>query len=161
MRKILFSGLVLVLIVLDQLSKFWIVAHIPLGEVRPFLPGIFSLTYLQNRGAAFSILQDQQWFFALVTFVVIGVSVYYANKMIKGSPWFLTGLLLIIAGGVGNFIDRVRLGYVVDMVHLDFMDFAIFNVADSYLTVGVIILMIALWKEEDGSNYKRGGNSSR
>ncbi|MDY4761394.1 signal peptidase II [Streptococcus thoraltensis] len=152
MRKILFSGLVLVLIFLDQLSKFWIVAHIPLGEVKPFLSGVFSLTYLQNRGAAFSILQDQKWFFTIVTFIVVGVAAHYANKMIKGSLWFLTGLLLIIAGGLGNFIDRVRLGYVVDMVHLDFMNFAIFNVADSYLTVGVIVLMIALWKEEDGSN---------
>ena len=55
-------------------------------------------------------------------------------------------LLLIISGGIGNFIDRLRLGYVVDMVHLDFMNFAIFNVADSYLTVGVVILFIALWK---------------
>lgn len=153
MRKILFSGLVLVLIALDQLSKLWIVNNIPLGEVKPFLPGIFSLTYLQNRGAAFSILQDQQWFFALVTCIVIGVAIYYAYKMIHGSLWFLTGLLLIIAGGLGNFIDRMRLGYVVDMVHLDFMDFAIFNVADSYLTIGVIVLMIALWKEEDGSNH--------
>lgn len=62
------------------------------------------------------------------------------------------GLELIIAGGVGNFIDRLRLGYVVDMIHLDFMDFAIFNLADSYLIVGVIVLMIAVWKEEDGSN---------
>lgn len=153
MRKILFSGLVLVLIALDQLSKLWIVNNIPLGEVKPFLPGIFSLTYLQNRGAAFSILQDQQWFFALVTCIVIGVAIYYAHKMIHGSLWFLTGLLLIIAGGLGNFIDRMRLGYVVDMVHLDFMDFAIFNVADSYLIIGVIVLMIALWKEEDGSNH--------
>lgn len=153
MRKILFSGLVLVLIALDQLSKLWIVNNISLGEVKPFLPGIFSLTYLQNRGAAFSILQNQQWFFALVTCIVIGVAIYFAHKMMNGSLWFLTGLLLIIAGGIGNFIDRMRLSYVVDMVHLDFMDFAIFNVADSYLTVGVIVLMIVLWKEEDGSNH--------
>ncbi len=63
-------------------------------------------------------------------------------------------LSLIISGGLGNFIDRVRLGYVVDMVHLDFMDFAIFNVADSYLTVGVVMLFIVLWREgEDGINH--------
>ena len=61
---------------------------------------------------------------------------------------------MIISGGLGNFIDRVRLGYVVDMVHLDFMDFAIFNVADSYLTVGVVMLFIVLWREgEDGINH--------
>lgn len=153
MRKGLFIGSILVLVVLDQLSKLWIVNNIPLGEVRDFLPGIFSLTYLQNRGAAFSILQNQQWFFTLVTVLVIGVAAYFAAKKIAGSLWYLVGLCLIIAGGIGNFSDRMRLGYVVDMVHLDFMDFAIFNMADSYLTVGVIVLMIALWKEEDGSNH--------
>ena len=66
----------------------------------------------------------------------------------------MLSLSLIISGGLGNFIDRVRLGYVVDMVHLDFMDFAIFNVADSYLTVGVVMLFIVLWREgEDGINH--------
>lgn len=153
MRKLLITVMVMLLVLLDQLSKLWIVNHIALGDVKPFLPGIFSLTYLQNRGAAFSILQDQQWFFTIVTCLVIGVAVYYTYKYIRGSWWFLSGLLLIIAGGIGNFIDRLRLGYVVDMVHLDFMGFAIFNMADSYLTVGVIILMIALWKEEDGTNH--------
>lgn len=153
MRRLLFSGLALGLIILDQASKLWTVAQIPLGHVRPFLPGLFSLTHLQNRGAAFSILQDQQWFFVLVTLAVVGAAIYYAYKTIMtGSLWFLSGLLLIIAGGIGNFIDRVRLGYVIDMVHLDFVNFAIFNVADAYLTVGVMLLMIALWKEENGSN---------
>ncbi|MDG3141296.1 signal peptidase II [Streptococcus suis] len=152
MRKGLFSGLILALVLLDQWSKLWIVDHIPLGEVRGFLPGIVSLTYLQNRGAAFSILQNQQWLFALITVFVLGAAIYYATKKIAESLWYLVGLVLIIAGGVGNFIDRLRLGYVVDMIHLDFMDFAIFNLADSYLVVGVIVLMIAVWKEEDGSN---------
>lgn len=79
---------------------------------------------------------------------MVGFAVYYFVKHIKGSFWLLFGLLLIISGGLGNFIDRLRLGYVVDMVHLDFMDFAIFNLADAYLSVGVVILFIALWKEE-------------
>lgn len=154
MRKLYFPLAGVILIVLDQLSKFWIVSNLELGQVRSFLPGIFSLTYLQNRGAAFSMLQDQQWLFAIITFLVIGFGVYYFIKNIKGDFWLLFGLLLIISGGLGNFIDRVRLGYVVDMVHLDFMDFAIFNVADSYLTMGVILLFIALWREEKyGANH--------
>lgn len=66
--------------------------------------------------------------------------------------WKQLALLLIISGGIGNFIDRLRLAYVIDMIHLDFVDFAIFNVADSYLTVGVILLLICLWKEEDYGN---------
>ncbi|WP_045797802.1 signal peptidase II [Streptococcus equinus] len=153
-RKIYFPLAAVILIALDQLSKLWIVNHIPLNTIHKFLPGIFSLTYLRNYGAAFSILQNQQWFFTVITFAVVGAACYYFVKNLQGNFWLLFGLLLIISGGLGNFIDRVRLGYVVDMVHLDFMNFAIFNVADSYLTVGVIILFITLWKEEEnGINH--------
>ena len=153
-RKIYFPLAAVILIALDQLSKLWIVNHIPLNTIHKFLPGIFSLTYLRNYGAAFSILQNQQWFFTVITFAVVGAACYYFIKNLQGNFGLLFGLLLIISGGLGNFIDRVRLGYVVDMVHLDFMNFAIFNVADSYLTVGVIILFITLWKEEEnGINH--------
>ena len=153
-RKLYGPLAAVILILLDQLSKQWIVNHIPLNAIRKCVPGIFSLTYLRNYGAAFSILQNQQWFFTVITIAVVGAACYYFIKNINGNFWFLFGLLLIISGGIGNFIDRLRLGYVVDMVHLDFMNFAIFNVADSYLTVGVVILFIALWKEEEnGINH--------
>ena len=153
-RKLYFPLAAVMLILLDQLSKQWIVNHIPLNAIRKCVPGIFSLTYLRNYGAAFSILQNQQWFFTVITLTVVGAACYYFIKNINGNFWFLFGLLLIISGGIGNFIDRLRLSYVVDMVHLDFMNFAIFNVADSYLTVGVVILFIALWKEEEnGVNH--------
>lgn len=153
-RKLYFPLAAVMLILLDQLSKQWIVNHIPLNAIRKCVPGIFSLTYLRNYGAAFSILQNQQWFFTVITLAVVGAACYYFIKNINGNFWFLFGLLLIISGGIGNFIDRLRLSYVVDMVHLDFMNFAIFNVADSYLTVGVMILFIALWKEEEnGINH--------
>ncbi|MBT0896824.1 lipoprotein signal peptidase [Streptococcus infantarius subsp. infantarius] len=153
-RKLYFPLAAVMLILLDQLSKQWIVNHIPLNAIRKCVPGIFSLTYLRNYGAAFSILQNQQWFFTVITLAVVGAACYYFIKNINGNFWFLFGLLLIISGGIGNFIDRLRLGYVIDMVHLDFMNFAIFNVADSYLTVGVMILFIALWKEEEnGINH--------
>ena len=153
-RKLYFPLAAVMLILLDQLSKQWIVNHIPLNAIRKCVPGIFSLTYLRNYGAAFSILQNQQWFFTVITLAVVGAACYYFIKNINGNFWFLFGLLLIISGGIGNFIDRLRLGYVIDMVHLDFMNFAIFNLADSYLTVGVVILFIALWKEEEnGINH--------
>ncbi|MCO4589884.1 lipoprotein signal peptidase [Streptococcus infantarius subsp. infantarius] len=153
-RKLYFPLAAVMLILLDQLSKQWIVNHIPLNAIRKCVPGIFSLTYLRNYGAAFSILQNQQWFFTVITLAVVGAACYYFIKNINGNFWFLFGLLLIISGGIGNFIDRLRLGYVIDMVHLDFMNFAIFNLADSYLTVGVMILFIALWKEdENGINH--------
>ena len=136
------------LIVLDQLVKWTIVSNIKLGEVKGFIPSIMSLTYLQNTGAAFSILENQQWLFTIITLLVIGGAIWYLIKNIKGSFWLISGLTLIIAGGLGNFIDRLRQGFVVDMFQVDFINFAVFNVADTYLTFGVLIMLLVIIKEE-------------
>ena len=146
------AGIIIVLIALDQLVKAYVVQNIALGEVKTWIPNFVSLTYLQNRGAAFSMLQDQQWFFAVITLVVMAGAIWYLHKHIEDSFWTVLGLMLIISGGLGNFIDRVSQGFVVDMFHLDFVNFAIFNVADSYLTVGVVVLLIAMLKEEMNGN---------
>lgn len=146
------AGIIAALIVLDQLVKAYVVQNIALGEIKSWIPNLVSLTYLQNRGAAFSMLQDQQWFFAVITLVVMAGSIWYLHKHIEDSLWTVFGLILIISGGLGNFIDRFSQGFVVDMFHLEFVNFAIFNVADSYLTVGVIVLMIAMLKEEMNGN---------
>ncbi|EJN93735.1 signal peptidase II [Streptococcus ratti] len=149
MRKILLPFTILLLVAFDQLSKFLVVRSIALGEIVNVIPNLVSLTYLKNTGAAFSILENQQWFFAIISILVLGAASYYLIKFIQSdSVWLLAGLILIISGGLGNFIDRLRLGYVVDMVHLDFVDFAIFNAADTYLSLGVLLLIIALWREE-------------
>ena len=146
------AGIIAALIVLDQLVKAYVVQNIALGEIKSWIPNLVSLTYLQNRGAAFSMLQDQQWFFAVITLVVMAGAIWYLHKHIEDSFWIVFGLVLIIAGGLGNFIDRISQGFVVDMFHLDFINFAIFNVADSYLTVGVVVLLIAMLKEEMNGN---------
>lgn len=151
-KRGIIAGIIAALIVIDQLVKAYVVQNIAIGEIKSWIPNLVSLTYLQNRGAAFSMLQDQQWFFALITFVVMGVAVWYLHKHIEDSWWLVTGLVLIISGGLGNFIDRVSQGFVVDMFHLDFINFAIFNVADSYLTVGVVVLLLAMLKEEMNGN---------
>ncbi|MBF0818441.1 signal peptidase II [Streptococcus acidominimus] len=148
MRKIGFPLGMVVLIALDQWVKAWTVARLALNEQRTFIPKLLNLYYLRNYGAAYSILQNQQWFFTVVTLVVMSVAIWYFIKHIKGSLWLLSSLSLVIAGGIGNFIDRLRLGYVVDMFHLDFIDFPVFNVADICLTVGVAILFIYMMKEE-------------
>ena len=98
------------------------------------------------------MLQDQQWFFAVITLVVMVGAIWYLHKHIEDSLLTVFGLVLIIAGGLGNFIDRISQGFVVDMFHLDFISFAIFNVADSYLTVGVVVLLLAMLKEEMNGN---------
>ena len=147
-RKITIPLTIVLLIVLDQLVKWAIVSNIKLGEVKGFIPSIMSLTYLQNTGAAFSILENQQWLFTIITLLVIGGAIWYLIKNIKGSFWLISGLTLIIAGGLGNFIDRLRQGFVVDMFQIDFINFAIFNVADTYLTFGVLIMLLVIIKEE-------------
>jgi len=147
-REITIPLTIVLLIVLDQLVKWAIVSNIKLGEVKGFIPSIMSLTYLQNTGAAFSILENQQWLFTIITLLVIGGAIWYLIKNIKGSFWLISGLTLIIAGGLGNFIDRLRQGFVVDMFQVDFINFAVFNVADTYLTFGVLIMLLVIIKEE-------------
>ena len=147
-RKVSIFISILLLILLDQAVKGYVVKEIPLGGMRRFIPKVVSLTYLKNSGAAFSMLENQQWFFAIITLIAMGAAFVYLYRHIKGSIWLLLGLTLIISGGIGNFIDRVHQGFVVDMFHLDFMNFAIFNVADSYLTIGVGLLLIYLLREE-------------
>ena len=147
-RKITIPLTIALLIILDQLVKWAVVSNIKLGEVKGFIPSIMSLTYLQNTGAAFSILENQQWLFTIITLLVIGGAIWYLIKNIKGSFWLISGLTLIIAGGLGNFIDRLRQGFVVDMFQVDFINFAVFNVADTYLTFGVLIMLLVIIKEE-------------
>lgn len=149
MRKYGIPVVILFLIALDQLVKWWTVENIALDTVRDFIPNVLSLAYLQNYGAAWSLLQNQQAFFIIITIAVMLAAIWYLIKNIRASLWVISSLSLIIAGGLGNFIDRVRLGYVVDMFHLDFINFPVFNMADSYLTIGVLVLFICIMKEEE------------
>ncbi|MFD1428749.1 MULTISPECIES: signal peptidase II [Lacticaseibacillus] len=146
--------LAVVLIAADQLIKAWVVAHIALGATQPFIPGILSLTHIHNNGAAFSILEGKQWFFYIITVVAL-VVVAALWRDSKGAPWYRLGLTLIFAGAIGNFIDRVRLKYVVDMFQFDFMNFAISNFADWCLTVGVVIVVIYLLFFDKGDSKRK------
>lgn len=104
--------------------------------------------YLHNTGAAWSMLEGRQWFFAVITVIAIIVVAYLMWKN-RRSAWMMTGLSLIMAGAVGNFIDRLSQGYVVDMFALRNVNFPVFNVADACLTVGVFIMLIVVLKEDD------------
>ena len=118
--------------------------NISLGETKEFIPGFLSLTHLRNTGAAWSLLEGKMIFFYVITVIVSVVIIYLLIKNYKKSVWYSVGLSFVLAGAIGNFIDRVRLGYVVDMLQTDFMNFPIFNVADSTLVVGVICIFIYL-----------------
>ena len=145
-----------IMVALDQLTKYLVVANIDLHGYVQAIPGLFHLTYIQNDGAAFSMLRGQQWLFALL-FALLTVAIIWEffKKKMGFSAFERWCIVAIWAGGLGNMIDRVRLGYVVDMVNLEFMEFAVFNVADCFITCGCIALVVSLvffnrtfWKDE-------------
>lgn len=140
--------LVMTLVVIDQLVKYWVATTIALGASHVVIPGVLALTNLRNQGAAWSILQGQQWFFAIISVVAIAVIAYLMVRWHQQLV-LMVGLSLILAGTLGNFIDRLLNGYVVDMFELLFINFPVFNVADSCLTIGVLILVIAILREDD------------
>lgn len=126
------------LVALDQLVKYLVSANIPVGGSVPFLPYIMDLTYVQNTGCAFSLLEEHTW---LLTIVSAVMSVVLAGALAKGffkHPLGKVTLSLLLVGAVGNLIDRAFYGYVIDMFRTLFMDFAVFNVADICVVVGGI-----------------------
>jgi len=129
----------------DQLTKLWVVAKIPLYAEIPAIPHIFHLTYVQNTGAAFSMFRGQQWLFAILFLLLTAALIWeFTKKPLGLSAFERWCAVAIYAGGLGNMIDRLRLKYVVDMIELEFMDFAVFNVADCFITCGCIALMVSL-----------------
>ena len=138
---------IVALVGLDQFVKYWVSANIALGTSHGFLPGLMNLTNLHNDGAAWSILEGQQWFFYLITLAAVVVLAYLMRQW-RTNRWKMIALSLIMAGALGNFIDRVHQHYVVDMFELLPINFPVFNVADSCLTVGVIALIIIILKED-------------
>ena len=147
------------LVGLDQWSKYLTVQNISLGETKEFIPGFLSLTHLRNTGAAWSLLEGKMIFFYVITVTVSVVIIYLLIKNYKKSIWYSVGLSFVLAGAIGNFIDRVRLGYVVDMLQTDFMNFPIFNVADSTLVVGVICIFIYLILDEKAAKEGKNGTN--
>ena len=143
-------------VALDQWTKALTVASIPLHSRVPFWDGLFHFTYLQNTGAAFSSFQGQQWLFALIFAVFTLLLVVELRKNSMGfRPLERWCIVAIWAGGLGNMIDRVRLGYVVDMIEVEFIRFPVFNVADCFITCGCVLLIAHLvlfnrefWKDE-------------
>ena len=148
MMVIISFVLVLVLVVIDQLVKHWVVASVALNTAHPLLPHVLALTNLRNNGAAWSILEGQQWFFSLVTVVALAVILYLFYRW-RHNPRLLLPLSFILAGAVGNFIDRIQQGYVVDMFETLFVNFPVFNVADCCLTIGVVWLVIIIIRKEE------------
>lgn len=152
----LYAILAAALVAFDQLVKYLIRAHIPLGGSVPFLPHILDLTYVQNTGAAFSLLRRHTWLLTLISAVVVLAICWLLVKGFFRNRLGLFSATLVLAGGVGNLFDRVVFGYVTDMFKTTFMDFAVFNVADCCITIGVPLLFLYMWLYMGKDEQKEG-----
>ena len=156
MQFILMTLFAVVIAAVDQLTKYLTVANIPLHGYAPAVDGVFHFTYLRNTGAAFSSFQGMRWLFILI-FAAITVAVIYEyfRSPMPFSTFDRWCIAAIYGGGLGNMIDRVFLGYVVDMVQVEFIRFPVFNLADCFICCGCFLLILHLvffnkdfWKEE-------------
>ena len=126
----------------DQITKLLVVKSIPLYGTVEFLPGVLSLTHVRNDGAAFSSFRGMQWLFALIFLFFTGLILWeYFKKKMAFTPFERWCIAAIYGGGLANMVDRLRMGYVVDMIETAFIDFPVFNVADCFITCGCVLLM--------------------
>lgn len=135
-------------VLVDQIIKWWTVNNIDLYETVYTNP-ILSLTNIRNNGAAWSILEGKMWFFIVVTLIALTILPYVLYKNREKTKWLTVGLSLIIGGTIGNFVDRIRFGYVVDMFQVEFFNFPIFNFADVSLVIGVLCIFVYILFFED------------
>ena len=150
------AALALALLGLDQWVKHYVTVHIPLGEAQPLLPGLVELRTVHNYGAAWSSFAGMRWLLVAITGVIIAaVAVILIRRIVRHPVGVMAGFL-ILSGGLGNIVDRVRLGYVVDMFHLEFWpSYPVFNVADICVVCGALLgAVYYLWFYE---KYDRKG----
>lgn len=143
-----FYVLIALVVGIDQWVKYYIRSHMEVGQSVPLIDGLINLTYHRNAGAAFSMLEGQQWFFILSSLLVLVAVIYYRRKgELKNRPLMEFGVALLVAGAIGNMIDRIAFGRVTDFFDLQFVRFAIFNVADVAINVAVVLMVLSILLE--------------
>lgn len=157
LRHLLFGSLCILFgLVIDQVTKALAFTHFRLTTTYPCLPGLFIFSLVKNTGAAWGIFSDQRIFFIIITLVALGFMAYLGKDFnLKTKPIFSAAWILIITGTIGNFIDRLLIGYVRDFVTFAFIDFPSFNFADMCLTVGVTALAVDILFGETGKRWNR------
>ncbi len=146
---------VALLVGIDQLIKLWASQTLAAVGNIPVIEGVFEFSYVENRGAAFGILQDQRWIFIVLTIVVVIAAVWLLFSGRVKSWLVRTPIILALAGGVGNLIDRIWHGYVVDMFYFKLIDFAVFNFADVCVVVGCIWLILSILFVPDAIRWRK------
>lgn len=150
----MYEFIVAILIGLDQIIKYWALNYLKGVESIPVINNIFNLTYVENRGAAFGMLQNNQTIFVVVAAIASCYGLYYLHTK-KVNNLGKIGILLVISGAIGNLIDRVRLGYVIDYLDFHIIWNYVFNLADCFVVVGTILLCIyIITSEEDEKQVK-------
>jgi signal peptidase II len=147
-----FYATALGIVLLDQLSKWYIQAAIPLGHSIPIIPNYFAIVHVLNPGAAFGLMADRPWsfrnpFFIGISVLAVGFIVYYRHRGLHGHRLASLALSLILGGAIGNLIDRLRIGMVIDFIDVHYYQYhwPAFNVADSAITVGVSLMLLELF----------------
>lgn len=136
----------LILIGIDQLTKYWAQTKLQGKQCIDVIEGVFSFTYARNTGAAFGMLQGKKIFLLVLTVVVLAVAVWYLIRKKVTDSVVLTASAAVFAGAVGNLIDRIRLSYVIDFLEIRFFSFPVFNVADCCVVLGMIVLVICVFR---------------
>lgn len=136
----------LLILILDQVSKHLVFLNLPFGESVVLWPGVLSLTHLHNFGAAFGLFAGQRWLFVLAVFITVAILIMWRKDILRAGPLAVWSCALLLGGALGNFLDRLRLGFVVDFIDLGF--WPVFNVADSAIVVGALSLAIVTIRAE-------------
>lgn len=154
----IYYAIAAVVIAADQFTKWLVLQNMEIGERIPVIEPYLGWLSHRNRGAAWGMLEGQMWLFAIITIAVIVGILYYFHKHAKGQPLFQLSLMVILGGAIGNFIDRMLRGEVVDFVDVLIpvinYDFPIFNIADAALTIGVILMIIFVIYDEKQEKKK-------
>lgn len=145
----LYICLMVAIVLSDQLLKFYIQQNVPLNVSYEVIPGVLSIGHVRNFGAAWSMWLGQRWLLSIISLVALVIFGYYFKKLHHNWGYGL-GFSLLIGGTLGNLLDRLFSGYVVDMFELDLINFPVFNIADCALTLGVIVILITMLKDDEG-----------
>lgn len=132
----------LLIIGIDALSKYVVSENMNLHQSIPLIEGVFSITFVKNTGASFGMLPGGRWLFIIITLVMMGIIIGYTVKKQEKDKLYLLSASFIVGGGIGNLIDRILTGEVVDFFDFCLINFAIFNVADCFIVVGVILMLV-------------------
>lgn len=150
--------MILLIVAFDQITKYFVQRYLMGGRVVTLIPKVVQLRYAKNTGMAFSLLGGARWFFIVLTAAVCIAALWYLFSNRCNSLWMYWSIGVIVSGGIGNLIDRIRLAYVIDFIEPTFVNFAIFNIADSAVTLGAISLVLCLLLDAFG---KKGEQNAK